>query len=154
MPISLKRKIMLTAAAMTISGFAFAHSGADGIVKERMDMMGEIARGMKTIGAMMKGEAAYDAEMAKASALEIYGHMSHIAEMFPEGSTEKPSEALPAIWENWDEFVALADKLKADAKTLAEVAGTASSAAEIKGQFALVGQSCGSCHEKFRLKKQ
>ena len=154
MPISLKRKIILAAAAMTISGIAFAHSGADGVVKERMDMMDEIARGMKTIGAMIKGETAYDAQTAKASALEIYGHMSHIAEMFPEGSTDKPSEALPAIWENWDEFVALADKLKTDAKTLAEIAGTASSGAEIKGQFAIVGQSCGSCHEKFRLKKQ
>ena len=148
-----KGKAMLVVVAMSISGFAYAHAGADGVVKDRMDMMGEIARAMKTIGQMIKGEVSYDAEAAKAAANEIYGHMSHMTEMFPEGSTEKPSEALPAIWENWDEFVALSDKLKIDAKQLAEIAGSSTSADGIKAQFGLVGKSCGSCHEKFRLKK-
>ena len=148
-----KGKAMLVIAGMSISGLAYAHAGADGVVKDRMDMMGEIARAMKTIGQMVKGEVSYDAEIAKAAANEIFGHMSHMTEMFPEGSTEKPSEALPAIWENWDEFVALSDKLKVDAKQLAEVAGSSTSADAIKLQFGVVGKSCGSCHEKFRLKK-
>ena len=30
--------------------------------------------------------------------------------MFPEGSTQKPTEALPVIWENWDEFEKIAEK--------------------------------------------
>ena len=148
-----KGKAMLVIAAMSISGFAYAHAGADGVVKDRMDMMGEIARAMKTIGQMVKGAVAYDAQAAKAAANEIYGHMSHMTEMFPEGSTEKPSEALPVIWENWDEFVALSDKLKVDARQLAEIAGSSTSADAIKVQFGVVGASCGSCHEKFRLKK-
>jgi cytochrome c556 len=73
--------------------------------------------------------------------------------MFPEGSTEKPSEALPAIWQDWDEFVAISEQMKTDAKQLSEIAGAASSADAIKAQFAAVGKSCGSCHEKFRLKQ-
>ena len=154
MRLSYRGKMMFVAIAMSISGFAYAHSGAEGVVKERMDMMGEIARAMKTIGKMVKGEIAYDAKVAKASALEIFGHMSHMTEMFPEGSTEKPSEALPAIWEDWDEFVAISDKLKVDAKQLAEIAEAASSPDAIKAQFGVVGKSCGSCHEKFRLKQQ
>lgn len=146
-------KMFLAAIAISISGFAYAHSGAEGVVKDRMDMMGEIARSMKVIGKMIKGEVEYDAPAAKAAALEIFGHLSHMTEMFPEGSTEKPSEALPAIWENWDEFATLSDKLKTDAKQLAEVAESTSNADAIKAQFGLVGKSCGSCHEKFRLKK-
>lgn len=153
MKIKNSAKMFLAAMAMSISGLAFAHSGADGVVKDRMDMMGEVAKSMKIIGKMIKGEVTYDAASAKAAALEIFGHMSHMTEMFPEGSTEKPSEALPVIWENWDEFVALSDKLKTDAKQLAEVAESASSADAIKAQFGLVGKSCGTCHEKFRLKK-
>lgn len=135
------------------SSLAIAHEGADGMVKERMDMMGEIGKGMKVIGEMIKGNAEFDPQNAKAAALEIYGHASHMPDMFPEGSTEKPSEALPAIWENWEEFVAISDKMKVDAKQLAELSGNAVSVDEIKAQFGLVGKSCGSCHEKFRLKK-
>ena len=116
-------------------------------------MMGEIGKAMKAIGQMIKGEVAFDAEKAKAAALEIYGHASHIPDMFPEGSTEKPSEALPAIWEDWDEFVAISDQMKTDAKALSDIAGNASEASVIKAQFGMVGKSCGSCHEKFRLKK-
>lgn len=149
-----KGKIILAALALSISGFAFAHEGADGMVKERMDMMGEIGKGMKVIGEMIKGNVEFDPATAKAAALEIYGHATHMPDMFPEGSTEKPSEALPAIWENWEEFVALSDKLKVDAKQLGELSGTSASVDEIKTQFGLVGKSCGSCHEKFRLKKQ
>ncbi|MEL7429674.1 MAG: cytochrome c [Pseudomonadota bacterium] len=144
---------VLVAATIGLSGFAIAHEGAEGMVKERMDMMGDIGKAMKRMGLMIKGEVDYDAEVAKAAALEIYGHATHIPEMFPEGSTEKPSEALPAIWENWDEFVAISEQMKTDAKQLAEIAGAANSADAIKVQFGAVGKSCGSCHEKFRLKQ-
>ena len=146
-------KLPIAAAVAIVSGIAFAHTGADGVVKDRMDMMGEIARSMKTIGKMIKGEIDYDAEAAKAAALEIYGHMSHMPEMFPEGSTEPPTEALPVIWQEWDEFVVISDKLKTDAKKLAELAASASNASELIPQFSEVGKSCASCHEKFRLKK-
>lgn len=143
-----------TILAAGISGLAYAHSGASGVVKERMDMMGDIGKAMKTIGTMIKGEAAYDAEVAKRAAGEIQGHMMHMADMFPEGSTEAPSEALSAIWENWDEFLALSKELEDDARQLAVLAASAASADELTAQFAVVGKSCGTCHEKFRLKKQ
>ena len=144
---------MLAIGIMAISGIAFAHSGAEGVVKERMHRMSDIANSMKTIGKMIKGETGYDAEAAKTSALKIHGHMVHMEKLFPEGSTDKPSEALPAIWENWNEFLSIFDQLGSDAKQLADIAGAASSSDEIAAQFAKVGKSCGSCHEKFRLKK-
>ena len=146
-------KLLISAVAVIVSGFAYAHTGADGVVRDRMDMMGEIARSMKTIGRMIKGEADYDAEAAQAAALEIYGHMSHMPEMFPEGSIEPPTEALPIIWQEWDEFVVISDKLKTDAKQLAELTASVSGANELIPQFSEVGKSCAACHEKFRLKK-
>ncbi len=153
MQINFGPKTILVTIVLSMSTFAYAHEGAEGVVKDRMDMMGEIARSMKTIGKMIKGVDSYNAKKAKAAALEIYGHMSHMTDMFPEGSTEKPSEALPVIWDDWDEFVALSNQLKDDSKLLSELAGTADSADTIKSQFGLVAKSCSSCHEKFRLKK-
>ena len=150
----LKRGITAIALAFAVSVPALAHEGATGVVKQRMDMMGDVGKAMKTIGQMIKGETAFNGAVASDAAAEIAKHAVHFPEIFPEGSTEKPSEALPAIWENWEEFLAIFNQMKSDADALAELAGNASGPEAIKAQFGLVGRSCGTCHEKFRLKKQ
>ena len=139
--------------AIIISSLAYAHDGATGVIKQRMDMMGEIAKAMKSIGQMIKGEQAYDSEVATVAAREIENHTVGLSQLFPEGSTTKPSEALPVIWENWDEFNRLLEEMKIQSKNLAEIASTVESSVEIKAQFALVGKTCGTCHQKFRQKK-
>ncbi|MGI9352762.1 MAG: c-type cytochrome [Rhizobiaceae bacterium] len=145
-------KIQVSLVAILISGLAFAHTGAKGVVKERMDIMSDIGRSMKTIGQMIRsGE--YDPKIAKQAALAIQEHASRIANLFPDGSIEEPSEALPSIWTNWDEFVAVAGKMDADAAQLARIAGNSAGIDDIKRQFRQLGKSCSGCHEKFRLKK-
>lgn len=139
---------------VAVSSLAFAHSGATGVVKQRMDMMGAIGDSMKTIGNMIKGQADFDADAVESAAMTIVGHAKEIPNLFPEGSTQKPSEALPAIWEKWDEFVKITNQMKSDAQTLADAAKTATQASDIRTQFVAMGKSCGSCHEQFRLKKQ
>ena len=79
---------------------SFAHEGATGIVKKRMEMMKGMGKQMKALHAMISGKTAYDASAVQKSALELKEHAGHIQHMFPDGSTEKPSEALLAIWEN------------------------------------------------------
>jgi cytochrome c556 len=138
---------------MAVSGWAFAHSGATGIVKERMDAMSDIGKAMKTIGLMVKGNNAFDSAKAHDAASAISRNATRIPELFPHGSAGKPSEATLEIWENWDEFAAMAEQMKADSDALASVAENAADAATIRAQFANVGKSCGSCHRKFRAKK-
>ena len=133
------------------SGIVYAHTGATGVVKMRMEMMKGIASNMKTIANMLKGQEEFDPSSASAAAKQIGAHANDMPDMFPEGSTDKPSEALPEIWENWDEFVAMSLALSRDAKEMANLAANASSATEIEDAFKRVGKSCGSCHEKYRL---
>lgn len=138
---------------LVLSSFVYAHSGATGVIKQRIDMMGEVAKAMKSIGQMIKGEVDYNPNNARSAALEIEKHARGFSELFPEGSTTKPSEALPIIWEDWEEFTKLLDQMKTQANQLAELAPTVATVGEIKTQFALVGKTCGTCHKKFRLKK-
>lgn len=138
---------------LMVCGAAFAHSGATGIVKERMDMMSAIGDEMKLIGNMLRGKASYDAAAVQSAALAISDHAAEITAVFPPGSLQHPTEALPAIWDNWDEFVELSEKMKMDANALAEVAATGDSGAQISEQFKRLGQACSACHEKFRVKK-
>lgn len=146
-------KAAVALVAITAAGAALSHSGASGIVKERMDAMSAIAKGMKSVGAMMKGEAAYDAGTVKSAADEIAGHAKMIPHMFPEGSNKKPSEALPAIWTDWDKFAKLAGSMETSAQDLAKAAEAASSTDGIRAQFGALAKTCKACHEDFRLKK-
>lgn len=150
----MKKFAAITTISITVfASLAYAHDGATGVIKQRMDMMGEIAKAMKSIGQMVKGEVDYNSEVAIKAALEIEKHAKGFPQLFPKGSTTNPSEALPVIWENWEEFNQLLEEMKAQSKSLAEIASTAKTPDEIKAQFAMVGKNCGTCHKKFRQKK-
>lgn len=149
------QKFTGTAAAMAIAlafagGTALAHSGASGIVQERMELMKDIAGQMKQIGAMIKGKADFDAQAVHSAAGTVAAHAGEIPELFPEGSTEAPSEALPSIWRDWDAFTGLAADLEERADALAEAAASADGAGDIRPQFAEMGRTCSACHEDFR----
>ncbi len=143
----------LVASILSASGLAYSHSGATGIVKHRMDAMSDIAKSMKAIGAMIKGETGFDAAVVKSAASSIAGHAERIPELFPEGSMDKPSEALPSIWEDWAGFTSIAKDMGREAKELAAAADGASQIDQIKAPFGALAKTCKACHSDFRLAK-
>ena len=61
------RKIVIGAIVVSaIAATAFAHSGATGIVKERMDGMSALGETIKALVPMMRGEGTYDVEIGRA----------------------------------------------------------------------------------------
>lgn len=139
---------------VTLPGDASAHTGATGVVKQRMDAMTDVGKQMKAIATMVKGESAFDAAKVKLAAGTIADHARDIPDLFPKGTQHKPSEATAAIWKDWERFVAIADSLETDARLLANAAETADSASDIARQLGAVGKNCKTCHESFRLKKK
>ena len=135
-------------------GGVLAHEGATGVIKQRMDAMKAMATAMKTVGGMMKGEASYDAAKAALSAREIGDH-SGIAmiKLFPKGSLHPPSEAKGEIWQDWAKFEQEAHDLGVAAKDFeATVTAGADVPEPMRAAFRRLGQSCVSCHERFRQK--
>ena len=138
--------------ALLGAGAVFAHSGATGIVKERMDAMKAIDKTMKELGATAKGEAAFSAAKMKAASTTIQEHAGNCDRLFPDTKKSRKShvtEAAPAIWEQKPEFLALAKKM-ADAAGGLETIGSPS---ELGGQMKALAATCKGCHEKFRIKK-
>ncbi len=133
-------------AALT-TGAAIAHSGAMGVVKERMDAMSDIADQMKLIAAMLSGQTEFDAADAEAAARAIAGHAGGMEQLFPEGSNATPSEAKDEIWTGWDRFTAIAAQLEADASAMAAAGENMS---QIRSLFGAISQSCKTCHQEFR----
>jgi cytochrome c556 len=66
--------------------------------------------------------------------------------LFPEGSVE--GRALPAIWENFDDFNAKHEALVAAATTMTEEAGKGLD--QLKAAIGPIGAACGACHELYR----
>ena len=128
---------------------ALAHDHATGVVKERMDMMEAMAKRMKAIRARI--EAKRDLAAIKADAEAVASHASHTVHLFPPGSTQRPTEAKGAIWQNWADFERKAAALETESKKLANA--SPSDLAALTAQFRAVSQACGACHELYRVKR-
>ncbi|GGE62761.1 c-type cytochrome [Actibacterium pelagium] len=113
----------LAAGAAVVSSLAvtaLAHGGATGVVKERMDGMGVMKESMKVLTPMMQGKTPYDADVIREEAKKIAAHSGEaMTKLFPEGSTDKPSEAKSEIWSQWEDFSNLAAQLEALSEGLA-----------------------------------
>ena len=131
-------------------------SPEDLAVEMRQGHMLNFAHNLMTLGAMAQEKAEYDAATATAAA----ENLSHLAAIhwdyyWPEGTSNADREdsgALPAIWENMDDFNAKHEALQQALATLQTAAGT--DLASLQGAMQGVGKACGDCHETYRVKEE
>ena len=135
-----------------VAGRGTAHTGAKGIVGERMMAMKQMGDGMKQLAAMVTGKTPFVPQKIEIIATKLKTHAEDIPRQFPKGSLQKPTEALAVIWQKWDEFEARADGLAKLASELKTVAGSDNAA--VRGVFAKIGKACSGCHQDFRLRKK
>lgn len=90
-----------------------------------------------------------DFERAKSLMLEMSENYKNLLEYFPENSKEGfKTEALPAIWENKDEFNNLMTKSSNDMIKLTKIIDTSD---DIRGTLGkMMWANCKACHSKFR----
>lgn len=140
------------AALLTLSA-AFAHDGATGVVKERMDLMKIIGKNTKAIAPIATGAADLDLNIVANSANAIAAAAQQAAHKFPEGSLSEHSEAKPNIWTDWNKFSGLIKTLANDARALENIAKSGDEAALLPA-FGKMTENCKSCHTEFRQKKK
>ena len=145
---------LIAAGLLAGAAAAYAHGGATGIVKERMDLMDRIGKAMKVIVPMMKEKTDFDPKAYSAAAREIGQHGGEaMTKLFPAGSLDKPTEAKPEIWQDWAKFNQLAGELQDAASDLSAVSGTAQSVDVLAAPFGRLARTCRDCHKAFRVKK-
>ena len=90
-----------------------------------------------------------DFEKAKSLMIEMSENYKSLLKYFPENSKEGfKTEALPAIWENKDEFNNLMTKSSNDMIQLTKIIETSDDVKAILGK--LMWANCKACHSKFR----
>jgi cytochrome c556 len=139
---------------------AFAHEGATGIVKERMEAMSNLGAAMKSLSKIVKGRVAYDAVMYQklTDQLERHGG-ANLTKLFPKGSLDKPTAAIPEIWQDWNKFNSFAKSLSQRAKEMSMIAQNKSIQPEnridaMTKAYKNVGKICSACHRDFRKEKK
>ena len=116
---------------------------------ELMETQGQEAQNISE--AFSLGSEGFDTGVIQQQAQAIALSAHQIPSLFPKGSTDPNSRALPAIWENgnWDKFQQLAKQLEDQANSLANAAasgGDESLQEKANKMFA----TCKACHDQFR----
>ena len=107
--------------------------------KALMSLQGGATLGM--VAALKNGDTATIAKLAR--------YLGRSAKVIPT-FFEKGTDALPVIWEKWDEFKAAAATLQTESDKLEEIAKSGDQKA-IAAQFDALGKACDGCHDKFSV---
>lgn len=106
------KKLGATAIAVCVmTTTVWAHSGAMGVVKERMDAMLGMASALEKLAGLVEQRAPDPDEVVRAAAVFEQHSGDAMTALFPEGSLQAPSQATAVIWNEWPEFAALATEL-------------------------------------------
>jgi cytochrome c556 len=147
------RKLTCLAALLMIALAASAQAPApkpEQVIAYRQSLFKTIGWNFAPMGAMVKGSKPWDGAEFKRRSIAVAFAAVQLDEAFAAGSDRGAvTDALPAIWENPDDFAA---KLKAfrQASNALRVAAAGSDQERIKAAFGEVRQTCGDCHETYR----
>lgn len=122
---------------------------AQDVIKERQAGFKQNVANMKAMAASLK---AGDVKAMQAPAEQIAAHAGKIPDLFPKGSDQGDTKALPTIWTDWDGFTAAAAANGKAATALAMVVADGGDAAAAGAALKALGGTCGACHDKFRAK--
>lgn len=125
------------------------HGHATGVVRERMELMESIGARMKAVNSRLKSKQQLGA--IKNDARAIAQSAANIVRLFPPGSTQHPTEARAAIWQNFADFERKAKALETESAKLASI--PEGDVAALAAQVRAVSQTCSGCHETYRLRR-
>ena len=124
----------------------FAHEGATGVVKERMDKFKMSKNMMKQINVSLREN---DFENIEKSAQQLLSWSKEMSKYFPEGSDASPSEASKNIWLDPNGFSKAIKNFEEASLELVNQAQAGNSEDSIQA-FRNLANTCKGCHQKFR----
>ena len=140
------------AASVGVTTQAMAHGDDLSAHGARHAAMEAIGGHMKALSAVAKGQAPVD-EAAAGHAKSLRGLAGTVKFLFPEEPQAEKSRAIPAIWERWDEFVAVSDQFTNATHKVMDAVATGD-AGQVGAALGEVGKTCGGCHKPFRGPKK
>ncbi|WP_299923780.1 cytochrome c [uncultured Pelagimonas sp.] len=143
-----KKRIVVFLVAACLGSVALAHGGVkNAAVMARMEAMKSIGDAMKVMGTMAKGKTDFNAATARAAAADVARFAAQTPALFKAPEDDPKTEALPAIWERFEDFTTKAQETERLAHGLAQ---TVETKADLDAGLMLLGASCKACHKEYR----
>lgn len=125
---------------------AFSEQTVEEIIKERKSIFSKNYKTAKRVQGLASNG---NLDEAKKLMIEMSDNYKRLLDLFPENSkTGFKTEALPAIWENKNEFNLLMTKASSNMIELTSVIAGAEDVKATLGKY--MWGSCKACHSKFR----
>ena len=145
--ISLTLKISLIVIFFS-STLLLAHTGVKNEdVMKRMNLMKSMAENTKIIGEMLKKKIPFDLEQAKNSLIQISNLSKSTPSVFKKMAMDPKSESKIIIWEEFDNFRDLSNKLADNTLSAAE---NLSGFEDLKPALMRTSSGCKECHTIYR----
>ena len=145
--ISLTLKISLIVIFFS-STLLLAHTGVKNEdVMKRMNLMKSMAENTKIIGEMLKKKIPFNLEQANSSLIEISKLSKSTPSVFEKMAMDPKSEAKMIIWEEFDNFRDLSNKLADDTFSAAR---NLSDVEDLKPALKTIALGCKGCHSRYR----
>ncbi|HEX2648435.1 MAG TPA: cytochrome c [Burkholderiales bacterium] len=149
------KKLMALAIAATlgagISAQALAQAKPETLVKQRQSAMVLQAKYLGPIGAMLKGNAPYNADIVARNATFLENLARMPWDGFDPSTKGEKSKAKPAVFDDSAKFKQAYEQLE-EATAKLGAAARAKDEAGVKAAFGPVAKACGGCHDNFREK--
>lgn len=140
---------VIAAAAVTLGTTAFADGHSeDPAVTARQAHMQLYAHNIGILGGMAQGKADYDADLAQVAADNLAAVAALDERTYWIEGTAEGTKALPAIWENMDDFMAKQQMMVDASAAMTLVAGT--DLAGLQDAMRDLGGACSVCHREYR----
>jgi cytochrome c556 len=150
----MKKKLLAAAVTVSLGTFAsqaLAQAKPDVLVGQRQGAMKLQSKYLGRIGAMLKGNAPYNADNVAlyATFLENLSRMPW--DGFDPSTQSEKTKAKPEIYKDPAKFKAAYEALE-EATSKLGAAARAKDEAGVKANFGAVAKACGNCHDNFREK--
>jgi len=129
----------------------------DELIEERRAQMKDLGEYMRALTRFIKGTAG-TREQALSYTTRIIDLAEQLPTLFPEGTGMEDelgieTGAKQIIWDNWQDFEAMATLLSNEVGKLAAAVSTGAERSAVRQQFIQVGKKgCSRCHDDFRYK--
>jgi cytochrome c556 len=144
-----KQAVASLVVTLSVGGAAAIVLAADAYQDRHMAMEG-VGDAMKSLGAIAKKQAPFDAAVVKANATTIAENLDKASKLFTAGSGGGDSRAKPEVWTDAAGF----EKGMKDARAAAVALQSVSDEAAYGPALGALGSTCKSCHDKYRIPKQ
>lgn len=151
----MKKKVALALAAAVVAGSVFAQAKPEEAIKARQAGYAFMAWNMgKLKGMLIDNPASFNKEQAENAAKVVAAIANSGMGALYQPGTDKgvgfhETQVKPELFTDKEGVGKVAMAFNKEANELAKVAATGDAAA-IKVQFGKVGETCKSCHDKFR----